>query len=158
MEPEMTEAIDIEAVAAVDGAIVEGMQRLVPQLSASAAVPNVGQVREIVESPCTTLLVARDRAQAGRIVGSLTLAVFRIPTGVRAWIEDVVVDSTARGRGVGEALNREALRIAVSRGARTVELTSRPSREAANRLYERLGFQRRETNVYRRVLDDQNRG
>jgi ribosomal protein S18 acetylase RimI-like enzyme len=156
MEPEMTEAIDIEAVAAVDGAIVEGMQRLVPQLSASAAVPNVGQVREIVESPCTTLLVARDRAQSGRIVGSLTLAVFRIPTGVRAWIEDVVVDSTARGRGVGEALNREALRIAVSRGARTVELTSRPSREAANRLYERLGFQRRETNVYRRVLDDQN--
>jgi ribosomal protein S18 acetylase RimI-like enzyme len=156
MEPEMTEAIDIEAVAAVDGAIVEGMQRLVPQLSASAAVPNVGQVREIVESPCTTLLVARDRAQSGRIVGSLTLAVFRIPTGVRAWIEDVVVDSTARGKGVGEALNREALRIAVSRGARTVELTSRPSREAANRLYERLGFQRRETNVYRRVLDDQN--
>ena len=154
----MNEAIDIEAVAAVDGAIVEGMQRLVPQLSASAAVPNVGHVREIVESSCTTLLVARDPAQGGQIVGSLTLAVFRIPTGVRAWIEDVVVDATARGKGVGEALNREALRIAASRGARTVELTSRPSREAANRLYERLGFQRRETNVYRRALDDQNRG
>jgi ribosomal protein S18 acetylase RimI-like enzyme len=154
----MNEAIDIEAVAAVDGTIVEGMKRLVPQLSASAVVPNVGHLREIVESPCMTLLVARDPAQGGQIVGSLTLAVFRIPTGVRAWIEDVVVDSTARGKGVGEALNREALRIAASRGARTVELTSRPSREAANRLYERLGFQRRETNVYRRALDDQNRG
>jgi ribosomal protein S18 acetylase RimI-like enzyme len=154
----MNEAIDIEAVAAVDGTIVEGMKRLVPQLSASAAVPNVSHLREIVESPCMTLLVARDPAQGGQIVGSLTLAVFRIPTGVRAWIEDVVVDSTARGKGVGEALNREALRIAASRGARTVELTSRPSREAANRLYERLGFQRRETNVYRRALDDQNRG
>ncbi len=85
----------------------------------------------------------------GDIVGSLTLVVFRIPTGVRAWIEDVVVDESARGHGVGEALNREALRVAREHGAITVDLTSRPSREAANRLYQRLGFTERNTNVYR---------
>jgi ribosomal protein S18 acetylase RimI-like enzyme len=81
----------------------------------------------------------------------LTLIVFRIPTGVRAWIEDVVVDETARGRGVGEALSQEAVRRALALGARTVELTSRPSREAANRLYQRLGFVRRDSNLYRYI-------
>jgi ribosomal protein S18 acetylase RimI-like enzyme len=86
------------------------------------------------------------------IAGSLTLAVFRIPTGVRAWIEDVVVDGSARGHGVGEALNKAALDEARLRGAVTVDLTSRPSREAANRLYQRLGFVARETNVYRYTL------
>jgi ribosomal protein S18 acetylase RimI-like enzyme len=85
-------------------------------------------------------------------VGSLTLATFRIPTGVRAWIEDVVVDSSARGHGVGEALNIAAIEEARARGAITVELTSRPSREAANRLYQRLGFVARETNVYRYTI------
>jgi ribosomal protein S18 acetylase RimI-like enzyme len=85
-------------------------------------------------------------------VGSLTLATFPIPTGVRAWIEDVVVDSGARGHGVGEALNRAAIDEARSRGAITVELTSRPSRESANRLYLRLGFEPRETNVYRYTI------
>lgn len=88
----------------------------------------------------------------GRIVGSLTLATFRIPTGVRAWIEDVVVDEQARGHGVGEALNRAALDLARAEGAITVELTSRPSREAANRLYLRMGFVVRDTNVYRYTL------
>jgi ribosomal protein S18 acetylase RimI-like enzyme len=149
----MDDTIEVETVAAVDGEIMEAIARLLPQLSSSADVPDAGLVGEIVASPCTTLLVARDRAQSGRIVGSLTLAVFRIPTGVRAWIEDVVVDGAARGKGVGEALSREALRIAGARGARTVELTSRPAREAANRLYKRLGFQIRETNVYRRAVD-----
>ena len=95
------------------------------------------------------MLVARDLRDQGRIVGMLTLIVFRIPTGVRAWIEDVVVDETARGRGVGEALSQEAVRRALDLGARTVELTSRPSREAANRLYRRLGFVRRDSNLYR---------
>ena len=79
----------------------------------------------------------------------LTLAVFRIPTGVRAWIEDVAVDASARGKGAGEALTRAAIKLASERGSRTVELSSRPSREAANRLYLRVGFVRRETNVYR---------
>jgi ribosomal protein S18 acetylase RimI-like enzyme len=143
------DAITVEVATAVDREAVEAMERLVPQLSRSAPAPSAERLREIVESRCTALLFARDRSRGGQIVGSLTLAVFRIPTGVRAWIEDVVVDSTARGKGVGEALGREALRVAASRGARTVDLTSRPSRDAANRLYRRLGFEVRETNVYR---------
>ncbi len=85
-------------------------------------------------------------------MGTLTLAVFRIPTGVRAWIEDVVVDEAARGQGVGEALTLAAVELARNAGARSVELTSRPTREAANRLYRRLGFEERETNVWRFVL------
>ncbi|MDQ4134018.1 MAG: GNAT family N-acetyltransferase [Actinomycetota bacterium] len=127
------------------------MERLVPQLSRSSPVPGADELREIVESPATVLLVAHDDARA--VVGSLTLVLFRIPTGLRAWIEDVVVDQAARGQGVGEALSREALRRAAEAGARTVDLTSRPSREAANRLYRRLGFQPRETNVYRWAAD-----
>ena len=126
--------------------LVEAMVRLLPQLSSSAPAPTTTEIDEIATSPATVLLVAR---LEGRIVGSLTLALFRIPTGMRAWIEDVVVDDSARGHGVGDALNRAALEIAAERGARTIDLTSRPSREAANRLYRRLGFQARETNVYR---------
>jgi len=145
------DAIAIERAAGFDEELVSAFRRLVPQLSSSAPAPTADQLREMIESPCTTVLLARARAGGG-IVGSLTLAVFRIPTGVRAWIEDVVVDSSARGRGVGEALSREALRLAVEKGARTVELTSRPSRAAANRLYRRLGFVERETSVYRYTL------
>ena len=132
--------------------LVEALARLVPELSSSAATPTADEVRAIVKSPATTVLVARDEDDV--IVGSLTLALFRIPTGVRAWIEDVVVAEGARGQGVGEALTREALRLAHGAGARTVDLTSRPAREAASRLYEKVGFRRRETNVYRYELSD----
>jgi len=86
---------------------------------------------------------------AAPILGMLTLATFTIPTGLRAWVEDVVVDGQARGRGAGQALVEAAVAHATSIGARTVDLTSRPSREAANRLYRRAGFELRETNVYR---------
>lgn len=107
----------------------------------------------MVASQASVVLVARDGAN-GPIVGSLTLALFRIPTGVRAWIEDVVVDSSMRGRGVGQALTAHALERARAAGARTVDLTSRPSREAANRLYQRMGFTERSTNVYRYSFED----
>jgi ribosomal protein S18 acetylase RimI-like enzyme len=141
--------IDVVAATRADDELVAAFGRLLPQLSRSGAPPSREVLGEIVASPCNTVLVARDRRDGGRIVGTLTLVVFRIPTGIRAWIEDVVVDESMRGRGVGEALSREAMRRAVERGARTVELTSRPSREAANRLYQRLGFRLRDTNVYR---------
>ena len=95
------------------------------------------------------MLLAVDRSDGDAVLGSLTLAWFRIPTGVRAWIEDVVVDADARGRGVGELLNRVAIDRARLLGAKTVDLTSRPKREAANRLYQRIGFVARDTNVYR---------
>jgi ribosomal protein S18 acetylase RimI-like enzyme len=141
--------IEVAAAQGVDHELIGAFDRLIPQLSRTAAVPTPEVIREIVEAQASTLLIARDRRANGRIVGMLTLVVFRIPTGVRAWIEDVVVDESARGRGVGEALNREAIRRAIALGARTVDLTSRPSREAANRLYQRLGFIRRDSNLYR---------
>jgi ribosomal protein S18 acetylase RimI-like enzyme len=106
-------------------------------------------LQKIVSSDATLLLIAK---LDGRIVGSLTLALFQIPTGLRAWIEDVVVDGSARGSGVGEALNTFAVNESRQRGATTIDLTSRPSREAANRLYQRLGFVQRDTNVYRFTL------
>jgi ribosomal protein S18 acetylase RimI-like enzyme len=132
---------------AIDDAVVAAFARLIPQLSKSSPPPGRSELMEMASSDADHLLVARD--VDGTIIGSMTLVVFRIPTGIRAWIEDVVVDGDARGRGVGEALNRRAIEIARSRGAKTVDLTSRPSREAANRLYQRIGFAARETNVYR---------
>jgi ribosomal protein S18 acetylase RimI-like enzyme len=130
----------------VDDALVEAFARLIPQLSRSSPPPTAAEIEAIVLSPACHLLVAADDDS---ILGSLTLVVFPIPTAVRAWIEDVVVDNAARGRGVGALLNLRAIELAQELGAKTVDLTSRPSREAANRLYQRLGFVARETNVYR---------
>jgi ribosomal protein S18 acetylase RimI-like enzyme len=135
-----------EATELYDG-LPEAVDRLVRQLSRSSPPPSAAELEELIGSPACHLLVARDTE--GTIVGMLTLAVFRIPTGLRAWIEDVVVDEAARGQGVGAELTNAAIRLAGERGARTVDLTSRPSREAANRLYQRLGFVARKTNVYR---------
>ncbi|MEO5679548.1 MAG: GNAT family N-acetyltransferase [Acidimicrobiales bacterium] len=137
----------VEVATDVTPELVEACGRLVPQLSSSNPAPSAAELTELVASAATTLFVAR--AEDGTIAGTLTLCAFRIPTGVRAWIEDVVVDDAARGQGVGEALTRAALAEAARRGARTVDLTSRPGRVAANRLYQRLGFARRDTNVYR---------
>ena len=131
--------------------LVHAFATLIPQLSSSNPPPTAQDLAEIIAAPATQLLLALEGDAT--VLGALTLAVFRIPTGVRAWIEDVVVDEATRGRGVGEALNREALARARASGATTVELTSRPSREAANRLYQRLGFELRATNVYRINLD-----
>jgi ribosomal protein S18 acetylase RimI-like enzyme len=127
--------------------LVDAFARLIPQLSRSSPPPGKEELEELVAAPGTSLLVAR--ADDGAIVGTLTLVVFRIPTGMRAWIEDVVVDESARGQGAGEALTLRAVELAGEVGVRTVDLTSRPSREAANRLYRRLGFTVRDTNVYR---------
>ncbi|HWC69518.1 MAG TPA: GNAT family N-acetyltransferase [Acidimicrobiales bacterium] len=136
----------IEIASEATPELVDAFARLVPQLSSSAPPPTAAELEEIATSPSTVLFIARE---GGTIVGTLTLVLFRIPTGLRAWIEDVVVDGQARGTGVGEELNRAALAEAARRGARTVDLTSRPHREAANRLYQRLGFVKRETHVYR---------
>jgi ribosomal protein S18 acetylase RimI-like enzyme len=142
----------VEEATAVTAELVSAMARLVPQLSSSSPAPGEKELAEIVASPATVLFVARD-PRSEEVRGCLTLALFRIPTGLRAWIEDVVVDESVRGEGVGEALNQAALERAAAAGARSVDLTSRPSREAANRLYRRLGFQLRNTNVYRYSLD-----
>ena len=139
-------AIQVAPVMSASADVLAACHRLIPQLSASSAPVSAQELEELIESDTTVLFAARSGQE---IVGLLTLAIFRIPTGVRAWIEDVVVENQARGKGVGEALNRAALAEAERRGAKTVDLTSRPSREAANRLYQRLGFKQRDTNVYR---------
>ena len=136
----------------VTEALVSAMEKLIPQLSRSNPPPAAEELQMIVDSDASRLLLAVD--DDGAILGALTLVLFRIPTGVRAWIEDVVVDTDARGRGVGDKLNRFALDMAQENGAVSVDLTSRPSREAANRLYQRIGFELRDTNVYRYSLND----
>lgn len=143
-------SVTIEIADEATTELVQAFAHLIPQLSKSSPPPTQEQVAEMVQAPASDVLVAR---LDGAIVGTLTLVTFRIPTGVRAWIEDVVVDDSARGHGVGDQLNRFALQVARDKGAKTVDLTSRPSREAANRLYQRIGFQPRDTNVYRYDLD-----
>ena len=142
----MPSAVPVEIASQASEELVAACHQLIPQLSSSAQPITVSELAEIINSDSTLMFVARID---NKIVGLLTLAIFRIPTAVRAWIEDVVVDSSARGNGVGEALNHAAIAEAKRRGAKTVDLTSRPSREAANKLYKRLGFVERDTNVYR---------
>ena len=141
--------IEIRECLAVTEELVAAMQRLIPQLSSSNPPPGRTELEEIVASPAIALFVAWHRDQ---IVGALSLVAFRIPTGVRTRIEDVVVDKAMRGRRVGELLSEAALDRARQLGARSTDLTSRPSREAANRLYARMGFEQRESNVYRYTL------
>jgi ribosomal protein S18 acetylase RimI-like enzyme len=138
--------VQVEVLREVTSEVVEAFGRLLPQLSSSATPLDAASLGAIVEAPANTVFVARSD---GRITGALTLVMFSIPTGLRAWIEDVVVDEAARGQGIGEALSIEALRLAQAAGAKTVDLTSRPSRVAAGRLYERVGFTERESRLYR---------
>lgn len=143
----MTEtSATIEIATVVDDELVAAFETLIPQLSSSSPPPGRELLTELVDGADTVVFLAR---LDGSIVGSLTLAFYRIPTGTKAWIEDVVVDDAARGHGIGRLLSEAALDVARDRGAKNVSLTSRPSREAANRLYQRLGFDPYDTNVYR---------
>jgi len=144
--------VSVEVTIALEATdeLVDGLNRLLPQLSTSATALSTAEVRAMVRSEALTLFVARD---ADKLIGTLTLVTFPIPTGKRAWIEDVVVDADARGRGVGELLTKAAVEEAKRRGVRTIDLSSRPSRVAANALYRKLGFVERETNVYRFFID-----
>jgi ribosomal protein S18 acetylase RimI-like enzyme len=136
--------VSIEVAERATPDVLDGLNRIMPQLSKSAPPLTLAELDEICVND--TVFVAR---QNGEVVGSLTLVVFRLPTGLRAWIEDVVVDEAARGLGIGESLNKAAIDLTFEKGARTLDLTSRPSRVAANKLYQKLGFKARETNVYR---------
>lgn len=138
--------IHIDEATDVTDDLVTAFARLVAQLSSSAPPPSRAHLEQIVESPATRLLIAHSDPD---IVGTLTLVLFPIPTGTRAWIEDVVVDEGATRQGIATLLVKAALDLATTLGAQTVDLTSRPSRVAANRLYQKLGFVARETNVYR---------
>lgn len=144
-------SISVRAATEVDDGLVEAFSRLIPQLSSSSPPPTAAELLSIIDNPNSVLFIAEldGDADVRSVVGSLTLAFYRIPTGLKAWIEDVVVDESARGLGVGEALNVAAIDESRQRGAKNVSLTSRSSREAANRLYQRLGFEPYETNLYR---------
>ena len=147
----------VELITAATPELHEAMGRLLPQLSRSAAPLSEADVERFLSQSSVHLFVFRaetaDAEGNNPILGMLSLATFEIPTGVRAWVEDVVVDEAARGQGAGLALVEAAIEHAKKIGARTVDLTSRPTREAANRLYQRAGFQLRETNVYRVTLE-----
>lgn len=142
--------IDIEELREVTDDVVDAFARLLPQLSSSAKPLDAAAIKDVVSSPAVTVLLAKTDAE---IVGTLSLVIFRIPTGVRAWIEDVVVDAAAGRQGTGTALVTAAVERARAAGARSVDLTTRPARVAAGNLYERAGFTKRETRVYRYTFE-----
>jgi ribosomal protein S18 acetylase RimI-like enzyme len=143
--------MSIVAIRQASEELLAAINSLIPQVSSSAGPLSLGDLNDLINREGTTLFVAQVE---GRTVGMLTLVTFVIPTGTRAWIEDVVVDTSVRGRGLGKQLVEKALEEAKSAGATTVDLTSRPAREAANALYHSLGFELRETNLYRFSFDD----
>lgn len=136
----------VDIVTEADDELYEAFQRLVPQLTNNNPPPTLNDLSALVRDSSTTLMVAR--SDQGKIIGALALAVYPMPTGIRSIIEDVIVDSSVRGQGVGEALMIRAIELAKQKGAGNISLTSNPMREAANRLYLRVGFKRRETNAY----------
>jgi ribosomal protein S18 acetylase RimI-like enzyme len=142
--------VRVEIIREASEELAEAFGRLLPQLSSTAKPLDYEALDRMVSCDANTVLAART---SEAIVGTLTLVLLPLPSGLRGRVEDVVVDSAARGRGVAALLTHEALRIAREAGARTVDLTSRPDRAAANRLYERLGFQARESTVYRFPID-----
>ena len=138
--------INIFEITEADDSTLDAVNRLLPQLSKSSKLINWSTLQKLTNSECTRLYVAKED---DTIFGMLSLVVFSIPTGTKAWIEDVVVDERARGKGAGKELMNHALNVAKEMGAKSADLTSRPSREAANKLYQAIGFEGRETNVYR---------
>ncbi|MHB8778963.1 MAG: GNAT family N-acetyltransferase [Anaerolineales bacterium] len=138
--------MQIEIVTKADGELYKAFQRLVPQLTNNNPPPSQDNLADLVRDPASTLIVAR--SENGNIIGALTLTVYRVPTGIRSIIEDVIVDISARGEGFGEALMLRAIDLARKKGAGNISLTSNPLRVAANKLYLRVGFTKRETNVY----------
>ena len=139
--------VSIRPVTEVTESLTDAYRVLIPQLSSSSNPPTGEALQRIIESDSAQILIAEN--ENGEILGTITIIIFQIPTGIRAWIEDVVVDSSARGKGIGKKLNLAALELAKQAGAKTVDLTSRPARQEANQLYRSIGFAERETNVYR---------
>jgi ribosomal protein S18 acetylase RimI-like enzyme len=142
--------MQIDIVTQADAELYDAFQRLVPQLTNNNPPPSFDNLTDLVREPSSTLMVAR--GDDGKIIGALTLTVYRVPTGIRSIIEDVIVDNSARGQGVGEALMALAIEIAREKGASNISLTCNPMRESANRLYQRMGFKKRETNAYQLKL------
>lgn len=145
MSSDQTHNVEVEEVTKVTDEVVHAWASLMPQLSSSAPAPTVEWLEQVIDSDSTLFIARLD----GQIVGSLTLVLTHLPVGLKAWIEDVVVDENVRGKRIGEALTLAAIEKAEAANARNINLESRPSREAAHRLYQRIGFEVRETSVYR---------
>lgn len=141
--------MDINRITQVNENITRAFSKLVPQLTGRKEYPSLEELERVIRSENTHLFVA---TEGDEVMGTLTLVFYQIPSGLKAWIEDVIVNESFRGKGVATALLCHALHIARDKGARKVDLTSAPSRGAANRLYQKLGFEQRETNVYRLYL------
>jgi ribosomal protein S18 acetylase RimI-like enzyme len=138
----------IDIVSEATQELCEALQRLIPQLGAHKLPPTPDDLNALIRSESSTLLIARDPDENSPIIGILCLTVYRVPTGLRSIIEDVIVDEAMRRRGIGEALMRRAIDLAREAGAEGVSLTSNPGRDAANRLYQSMGFELRKTNPY----------
>lgn len=138
----------IARATAVTDELFAAIEKLLPQLKFSYPQPSRKDLAALIASDSSILLCARYPDEGSTISGILTLVVYRVPTGIRARIEDVVVDEALRGNGIGEALVKHALDLAHEAGADGVTLTSNPKREAANRLYQKVGFKRWKTNLY----------
>lgn len=142
--------MQIEIATRADDELYEAFQRLVPQLTQNNPPPTYEDLAALINEPSSTLLLARN--ESGQIVGALTLTVYRVPTGIRSIIEDVIVDLSVRGQGIGESLMQQGIEIARQKGASNIALTSNPMRVAANKLYIKMGFEKRETNAYQMKL------
>ncbi|HET9908955.1 MAG TPA: GNAT family N-acetyltransferase [Anaerolineales bacterium] len=138
----------IEVASAVTEELHRSLQRLIPQLTTNNTAPGWEELASLIDSKSSTLLLARHPGENGEIVGILTLTIYRVPTGIRSIIEDVIVDENLRRQGIGAALLSQAIELARREGANSITLTSNPRREAANLLYQSMGFKRRETNAY----------
>ena len=138
--------MQIDIVTQADEELYDAFQHLIPQMTNNNPPPSLNDLADLVRDASSTLMVARN--DHGQIVGALTLTVYRVPTGIRSIIEDVIVDTSVRGQGIGDALMKHAIALAREKGAKNISLTSNPMREAANRLYLRVGFKKRETNAY----------
>ena len=138
----------IERATILTDELLNALHRLIPQLNADFPLPTKEELANLLSAESSLVFIARHPDEIAPITGILTLIIYRVPTGIRSRIEDVVVDEFNRGEGVGEALIRHALRIARTSGADGVALTSNPKRAAANKLYQKIGFNRWKTNLY----------
>ncbi len=142
--------ISVEQVKIINPELMQAVQGLFPQLTNFSPMPDEADLLEIINSPVSSLWIAKNDGE--QIIGMLSLAIYKTTTGVHAWIEDVVVDQKARRQGVAAQMTGAALQFSIQNGAKAVSLTSRPEREAANQLYQKLGFELVSTNLYRKIL------
>ncbi len=142
--------LSVEKIKTINSELLQAVQRLFPQLTTTSPIPTEASLLEIINSEASSLWIAKN--EDDQIIGMLCLVIYRTPSGVHARIEDVVVDQKARRQGAAAQMTTAAIEYASQSGAKAINLTSRPERGAANQLYQSLGFELVDTNVYRKKL------